>query len=265
MNELPPDIDKILAGIENPSVRGRCVHEYKTVRRMVAKRVSWESARVLDFGCGEGIAAASFALRHPSSTVLAVDILPPRPEHLGKILQDTTKLELPDNLKLLSSPPGTLPREAADLDLVFAWSVFEHVNFADLTATMSLVGERLKPSGTFFLQINPLFHSPRGAHLYGYNSTPWVHLLTQHDALERIVMGAETVALTSRERVWEQYETLNKATAEDILGAARAAGFDVLKEERLKTDLEPPERLARIYLPDALTTEEIRLVLAKHQ
>jgi hypothetical protein len=61
---------------------------------------------------------------------------------------------------------GSLPTHIRNIDLAYAWSVFEHINFTDLTTHMKLVYERLNANGVFFLQIKPLYYSPQGSHLY---------------------------------------------------------------------------------------------------
>ena len=235
-------------------------HEYRTIRRFVRDRVSLDSARVLDFGCGEGIAAASFALRHPAAKVFALDIVPPDFGLLRQKLADQTSLELPTNLALFCGDPGTLPEEICDLDLIFAWSVFEHVNFSQLTETMRLLRGRLGVGGALLIQINPLFFSPRGSHLYRYDASPWVHLLCQADALKTVVMNSswpEKVKL----REWAQFESLNRATGGDIKDAAGNAGLSIVLEEQLRIAETPPPRLLRVYHEDVLMTEEIRLLL----
>jgi SAM-dependent methyltransferase len=240
--------------------RARALHEYRTVRKVTEPYVSLDSARILDFGCGEGIAAASFALRFPEAAVFGVDVLPPNKKKLQQKLQQQIALDLPSNLTLTSSNPGTLPDEIADIDLIFAWSVFEHVSFSQLIDTMRLLKARLRSGGMFFLQISPLYFSPKGAHLYRFDSSPWLHLLHEADALKAMVMNSE-MPEAAKLHEWRQFETLNRATADDIVAAALAAGFSLEFEERLCVPDEPPARLIRAYNRDALVTDEIRLLL----
>jgi SAM-dependent methyltransferase len=253
-------IEARLAAAPDLGFRARVLHEYRIVAEATRSRMALDTARILDFGCGEGIAAASFALRLPNATVFGVDILPPNVKRLRQKLQQQVGVEVPSNLFLAGSEPGTLPDEMAGIDLIFAWSVFEHVSFAQLVETMRLLRQRLTPTGLFFLQISPLYFSPKGAHLYRFDSSPWTHLLHEVDALKGMVTNSDA---PERMKVheWKQFEGLNRATADDIVATARDAGFAIVSEERLRVAHEPPARLIRAYNRDALVTEEIRLLL----
>ena len=253
-------IEKQLAAAPDLGFRSRVMHEYGTIFRLVRKQVHLEQARVLDFGCGEGLAAASFALRHPQAEIYATDIVLPDRVRLEKRCAEQANLALPENLFLSGNPPGQLAKELAEMDLIYAWSVFEHVCFADLIQTMGLLKTRLRSGGVVVIQICPLFFSPRGSHLSRYDASPWAHLLTQHDRLKNLVLESAWPEPTKR-REWEQFESLNRATAEDIVQAAAEAGYTTLFEERLSTKETPPARLLRAYAREALVTEEIRLVL----
>jgi cyclopropane fatty-acyl-phospholipid synthase-like methyltransferase len=255
------EIDKRLAAAPDPAFRGRVFHEYWIIRRLVKSHVDLDAARILDFGCGEGIAAASFALRHPKATVFGTDVLEVRPERLRKKYDEQTGFSLPENLSLFLTEVGSLPDQVCDMDLIYAWSVFEHVNFNQIADTMRLLRARLRPNGIFLLQTNPLYFSPKGSHLDRYDPTPWAHLLNQSDVLkDKVMRSAHPEVRKIRE--WEQFEALNKATADDIKEAAHHAGFSVVFEERLLTEEAPPQRLLQVYNLEVLTTEELRLLLA---
>jgi len=254
------EIEKRFASAPDPGFRARAAHEYGIIRSFVRGRVEFKTARVLDFGCGAAIAAASIALRHPRATVFGADVVQPDRDRLQTQFDEQAGLPLPENLSLFMAESGTLPREICDLDLIYAWSVFEHVDFEQITDVMRLIRERLSAKGVVLLQIKPLYFSPWGSHLYRYDSTPWVHLLQARDVLKNKVMSSNAPAVTKM-REWQQFESLNKATADDIKEAAQRAGFSVLREERLPTREKPPPRLLRLYSSEALTTEELRLLL----
>src|SRR5215216_4953139 len=99
----------MLAGAPDLGFRSRVLHEYRTVLNVTNGHLSLNASRILDFGCGEGIAAASFALRLPEATVFGVDILPPNGKRLQQKLEEQVGLDLPQNLTLTWSEPGTLP------------------------------------------------------------------------------------------------------------------------------------------------------------
>ena len=254
------EIDKRFAAAPDRGFRGRAFHEYWIIRRLVKSHVDLDVARILDFGCGVGIAAASFALRHPRATVFGTDVLQPDPERLRRECYQQTGVSLPENLSLLLAEAGSLPDQVCDMDLIYAWSVFEHVNFTQIVDAMHLIRARLRANGIFLLQMNPLYFSPKGSHLYRCHLPPWAHLLYQSDVLKDEVMrSAHPEARKIRE--WEQFEALNKATADDIKEAAQQAGFSLLLEERLPTAEIPPPRLLRVYQREVLETEEVRLLL----
>jgi cyclopropane fatty-acyl-phospholipid synthase-like methyltransferase len=255
------EIDKRLAAAPDSGFQARAVHEYETIRLLVSSHVDLDAARILDFGCGVGIGAASFALRHPRATVFGTDVVQPDRERLRRECHKQTGLSLPENLSLFRSEAGTLPDEVCDMDLIYAWSVFEHVSFTQIRGTLRLIRGRLRANGIVLLQINPLYFSPMGSHLYRHDSTPWVHLLYQSDVLKDKVMRSAAPEGT-KVRQWEQFEALNRATADDIKEAAQVAGFSLVFEERLRSAERPPPRLLRVYDREVLITEEVRFVLA---
>lgn len=258
-----PELEEIarrFAAAPDSGFRARVVHEYGTIQRLVKSHVDLNVARILDFGCGVGIAAASFALRHPRTTVFGSDVVQPDPERLRRECYKQTGLSLPENLSLFWSKAGSLPDEVCDMDLIYAWSVFEHVHFTQIADTMRLIRARLRANGLVLLQINPLYFSPKGSHLYRYDPTPWTHLLNQSVVLKDKVMRSN-LPEGMRIREWEQFEALNRATADDIKEAAQEAGFSLLIEERLRTSETPPPGLLRVYHGEVLETKELRLLL----
>ncbi|MCR5858302.1 trans-aconitate 2-methyltransferase [Mesorhizobium sp. J428] len=248
--------------VADAGFRARVTHEYGTVRHFVGDRVNFnKQARILDFGCGQGIAISSFALRHPTSLFFGCDIIPAQLEHLREALRTFLQTDIPSNLEISQAPPGTLPPSYADLDLIFAWSVFEHVPFDQLETTMRMLRGRLRPDGLLFIQIDPLYYSPKGSHLYRYDQRPWAHLLDQIDVIHDKVMNSDNPQ-SRKDREWDQFLTLNRATADDIAEATIGAGFEILAQERMETKLPIPDRLRRIYNEDILRTNEIRLLVA---
>ncbi len=246
--------------VEDKAFRARAVHEYKMVARYLGS--AFDNCRILDFGCGEGIAAASFALRHPSSTVFGTDIQTVDPARLRGKLERFLGASWPDNLDLRLVPPSALPADIADLNVIYSWSVFEHVRADLIVPILRMLHERLRSGGKLFLQIDPLYFCARGAHLYGAIPEPWCHLIHQTDVLHD-KLYASTLPTLSKDRLWAQYRTLNRATAGDIMDACISVGFSVDKHETLKSDVEPPSKLLRAYSSDALTTTELRLVLRR--
>lgn len=253
-------IAELLNGLEDRQFRARAVHEYKTIARYTGS-ACLDGKRILDFGCGQGIAAASFAMRHPSATVFGTDIQTVAPQNLAGQIKSLLGLPYPGNLDLRLTSPSSLPDDINNLDLIYSWSVFEHVRWDLVVPILRLLRSRLKPGGKLFLQIDPLYFSPRGAHLYGPIPEPWSHLIYQTDVLHEKLMSS-SIPETSKHRLWDQYRTLNRATARDIVDACAVAGFRIDKQDTIISEIQPPESLLRAYSREALTTSEIRLLLS---
>lgn len=246
-------IETLLANAPDPGFKGRANYEYNTIKGWVGKRIDLERAKVLDFGCGQGIAATSFALRHPQAKVQGLDIEPVKQGELKAIYRKQIGRDLPPNVAFVEAAPGQLP-VGKDLDLIFAWSVFEHVREDLMTELFRSLKSRLAKNGLLFVQVNPLYFSPRGSHLYNYFKSPWHHLILSLESLREGVLSDQPNEREQRE--WTQFLDLNRLTARDIIGRATDAGLKLVREQHFKTDLAPPPRLTRIYDKDVLTTNE---------
>jgi hypothetical protein len=129
----------------------------------------------------------------------------------------------------------------------------------------------------FFLQIEPLFHSPWGSHLRRYDDVPWHHLLASEEELWSIIekhegpldaaevdFGFADFGVDGYKRfVFKEYQALNRLTADELVDIARQAGFEVLREERRQVDMAIPEALAGRYPEEWLRNNEILLLLGK--
>jgi ubiquinone/menaquinone biosynthesis C-methylase UbiE len=253
-------MDELINAIKDPTFRSRFVQEYETIRRWSAKATS-PGSRVMDFGCGQGIAALGFAVRDPTAVVCGVDVADFH-KALPGLSRANLGRELPDNLEFRVAGGGDLPFAANSFDLVYSWSVFEHIRRDLLQPILRDLSRVLKDDGHLFIQIDPLYFSPRGAHVYNAVDTPWVHLLDQHDVLLANIM-ASAVPDRTKSNLIEQYETLNRITADELVEQVEQGGFEIVRKETGKCALEPPERLRRIYTEEVLTTATILLLARK--
>jgi hypothetical protein len=73
--------------------------------------------------------------------------------------------ELPANIELHRVTPGFLHDLGDRFDLVYSWSVFEHVDERLIAEVLRLIKSSLKPDGLLFVQIAPLFYSAEGCTL----------------------------------------------------------------------------------------------------
>src|SRR5262245_23588994 len=109
------------------SFRDRFHHIYQTVIRWFADLLPAD-ATILDFGCGGGISALRFALEHPSWAVHGIDISDAA-AGLGQLAAIELGLgDLPPNLECRQVLSTVYPFDDTTFDLIFSWSVFEHVN-----------------------------------------------------------------------------------------------------------------------------------------
>jgi 2-polyprenyl-3-methyl-5-hydroxy-6-metoxy-1,4-benzoquinol methylase len=80
-----------------------------------------------DIGCGEGITALGVARRFNPRSVRAVDIMLDPLQCLPCAKQVLGLEFLSDNLSLTQIEPGEQFAEPGSFDLIYSWSVFEHI------------------------------------------------------------------------------------------------------------------------------------------
>ena len=251
-------LESVISSAKDAGFRARATTEYNRIRGWTKTEVNWDSPRILDFGCGSGVAATSIALRHPKAQVFGVDINPISIRALAGTFSDQTGLAIPDNVSFSLIRSGELPAES-DFDLIYAWSVFEHVQEDCIIDIFRDLKSRLKTDAKLFLVTEPLYYSPNGSHLYRYHKTPWHHLIMSLDKLRDGVISENAEETQLRE--WQQFMDLNRLTAQQIREAAVSAGFEVLREQIFRTGQEPPERLTHIYQAEVLTATGVQLLL----
>lgn len=240
--------------------------------------VPLESARVFDFGCGEGLMAKGVAL--VAREVHGVDIVP-KFEGLEERFDAAFGPEnrLPSVDLRLVEPGKRLAYRDGYFDAAFAWSVFEHVH--DTPQALREIHRVLRPGGGFHLIINPLYYSARGAHLWHVLDEPWIHLkLTKDELLERIraaEMSPESEVEAGRTDIYqgrtaEGYRTcvmrcldsLNMLTVDQLVRHAREAGFTIVHQETKQTlPFEPPPELLARYPREDLMTDEVTLLMRR--
>ena len=247
--------ESVFKDAPDQAFRVRVVSEYARIHNWLGREMDLNSARILDFGCGQGFAAASFALRHPGAEVVGFDVSSVDESYLAHMLESQLGVQKPLNLRFVSGIDGSL-QDLPKFDLVYSWSVFEHIREDQVNEAFSRLREQLDEHGKFFLQIDPLYFSPKGSHLYKYFSLPWHHLMLSLDQLHEVVFQLDADQ-SRQQREWQQFVELNRLTATDFLGRAKFSGFNLKRNVLRKTELEPPKRLLRCYAEDALLTEEL--------
>lgn len=248
------------------------------VRDWLDPAVDLENARLMDFGCGDGITGLALVLRHGATAIHGVDI---RSEYeklprLAKAQLGLTRL--PSALSFETIVPNTpLAPRHADYDGILTWSTFEHVDRDKVLPILTDLGDCLRSGGVLFLQIEPLYYSPMGSHLGRYIDQPWHHLLLPEAELwqaveahtgplrsEEVDSGFEDKGPEAYKRwVFREYQALNRLTADELVALVQEAGFEILREERRHVTQPIPAGLTARYPEESLRNNEIFLLLRK--
>ncbi len=249
------------------------------VQQWLGGALDLKTARLLQFGCGDGITDLALVLRHGAHAIHGVDV---RQEYakLPRIAQQQLGMKrLPTALSFQTiQPSASLAGQAPLYDGIMSWSTFEHVQRDQLLPILRDLCACLKPGGYFFLQIEPLFYSAYGSHLRRYDEVPWHHLLLDEEALWQLVQsydgtlspdevdfGFDDFGPEGYKRfVFKEYQELNRLTADELVAIASEAGFSIARQER--RHYEPaavPEVLLQRYPREVLTNNEIFLLLQR--
>ena len=248
------------------------------VQQWLGGALDVRSARLLNFGCGDGITDLALVLRHGAAAIHGVDI---RREYakLPRIAREQLGMaRIPAALSFETITPGApLAGRHAGVDGIMSWSTFEHVQHDQLLPILRDLHACLRAGGVFFLQIEPLFFSPFGSHLRRYIDVPWQHLLVPEEDLWRAIeahqgpidaqevdFGFADFGVEGYKRfVFKEYQQLNRLTADELVDLAVQAGFSVLHQERRRVDMAVPAALHGRYPDDWLTNNELLLLLGK--
>lgn len=233
---------------------------------------------ILEFGCGEATMALGMALRKQPRRIVGSEILDVYKHCLPIATKQLGLGELPPNLELHKITPGGSLSQLGTFDVIYTWSVIEHVAQSMIEDVLSALKSALNPDGTIFLQISPLYYSAFGSHMGPWVSKPWAHLSMQDDLYKKALFAALPTpddvradwgvyipenATKDEERavLWETYSTLNKLTAPQLCRLVNEAGFQIVRELRTRDDVSPPNELAEVYNEDTLTTQQVVLLL----
>lgn len=248
------------------------------VHSWLGQELDMSKARLLNFGCGDGITDLALVLRHGATRIHGIDI---RQEYtkLPRIAREQLGMSrVPSALSFETIVPNEpLATRHAGYDGMLTWSTFEHVQRDKVLPILADLHACLRPGGVFFLQIEPLFHSPWGSHLRRYDDVPWHHLMASEEELWRIIeahdgpldasevdFGFSDFGVDGYKRfVFREYQALNRLTADELVDLTKQAGFELLRQERRQVDLPIPAALKGRYQDDWLLNNEIMLLLGK--
>lgn len=244
-----------LPAINDPVYRAKLVDLPDIIATWVLPYAQIAGAEVLDFGCGEATTALGTALRKGAARVVGIDIVAD-PDLCAPLARRHLGIErLPPNLELHRVNVGSLHDPSDRFDLVYSWSVMEHVREDVVNTTLAMLRRALRPGGLLFVQIAPLYYSSEGSHLFHKVPERWGHLLHQHSEYMRLLAEASPDR-SEFEGLVSTYETLNRITAPRLLDAIRAAGFEVLREYYTRDDHPIPPPVAEAYREEVLRTAQ---------
>ncbi|HEX3433923.1 MAG TPA: class I SAM-dependent methyltransferase, partial [Solirubrobacteraceae bacterium] len=129
--------------------------------------IELEGATLADIGSGDGIIDLGVVVKARPAKLVGYDLKAVDTDALRRSSVAAGQTEdLPDQdvLSFAQSEPDRIPAPNDTFDVVFSWSVFEHVSNPVLM--LNEVHRILKPEGVFFLQLWPFFHSQHGGHLW---------------------------------------------------------------------------------------------------
>jgi len=216
---------------------------------LVSDGVELEGSTIADVGSGDGITDLGVVLKAHPAKLIGYDIRPTDPEALRRAMSAAgIEEELPDanRLAFVQSEVDHVPAPNDEFDVVFSWSVFEHV---DQPIQMLREVERiLKPDGVFFLQIWPLFGSQHGGHLWMSIEEPFAHLKRSAFELERELKGKQGTDPTRTAD--DEFRSLNRVTLDGLQRALLAAHLRIAKIELLSEAMHVPPSLAHLPLTD---------------
>lgn len=227
-----------------------------TISAWVREKLDPTTASVLDFGCGEGVTALGMALRNRAARVFAVDIMPDVENCQARAREHLGLESLPENLHLQRIEPGADFAPGESFDLIYSWSVFEHVEQSLLPGVLAQLRSKLRSGGYLFVQIAPLYYSADGSHLFHRIPEPWGHLSNQ----QSVYYAKLCRACRSKgevEALWSCYQWLNQITAPQLKQALSKAGFRVIREYFTLSEQTPPPALLEIFVAEVLRTNQV--------
>lgn len=213
---------------------------------------------VADIGCGDGITDLGIAHKVPLSRLVGFDVVPTDVQHLDSCrVSEGIEHGIPDFLTFRTSEFERIPANDEEFDIVISWSAFEHIGNVDVL--VQEIRRILRPEGLFFCQIWPLYFSEHGSHLERWYPHGFAQLRFEHEDVYRHMLESDTPS-HEVERMWSEFQTLNKLTLDEFGEALRKSDFDVLRLELLTHTIQLPPGLSKQYSLSDLATSGFKLL-----
>ena len=206
-----------------------------------------EGKDILDIGCGDGIISLGIARNTRPRSVLALDLVEVDLSFLNDqaTANSIERYGLSDSLKFAISTPNVIPVSDESFDIVTAWSVFEHVDSpVDL---LHEIFRSLKPGGSLFIQVWPLWFSEHGSHLWPFFDETFVQL-TRTDSEIESHLGTRFDDPEIATSFFDLFKSCNKTTVDDLQIALLDAGFFIGRCELDGASIHVPASLQRVPL-----------------
>jgi ubiquinone/menaquinone biosynthesis C-methylase UbiE len=222
--------------------------------------LSFQGARVLDVGCGDGFIDLGIVRSLKPDKVFGMDLELTDVEQLRELARKNLNEELPHNLDFGICSPMTIPLPDESFDIVMSWSVFEHVS--NPVAVLGEMRRILRPGGFMFLQIWPLYFSRHGSHLWNWNPDGWEHLTRDHQEIkdevaENLKHSDDLLKATNID-----FDTLNRITLDELQRSISVAGFKIRRLGLQADIIDIPESLLRYRLSD-LAISGVKLIATR--
>lgn len=247
------------------------------VHEWLEAEVDVKKAKILNFGCGDGITDLSLVLRYGATSITGIDIRQEYTRLAGIAKKQIGLSRIPAALKFQTIKPSAPVSHLGPFDAIITWSTFEHVAISEMEQICKDLYASLRPGGVMFLQIEPLYYSPYGSHLRRYDERPWQHLYSSNEELWKIIesyhgriradevdFGYEDMGPEGYKKfVFQEYLNLNKITADQLVEMMKSTGFELRKEVRRYVDFEPAQALTEQWPIEILKNNEIFLMLKR--
>jgi 2-polyprenyl-3-methyl-5-hydroxy-6-metoxy-1,4-benzoquinol methylase len=195
------------------------------------------------------------AIRGGAGEVVGIDLRDQKAKLTARASAGLGLKSLPSNLKLETVEPGHIPGGPGAYDLIYSWSVVEHVDRHLLRDTFAMLRDALADTGWMFIQIAPLYFSSYGHHIGWTKEYAWAHLAQQVDEFKRTIDGVRPLFQNRMEPEYV-YDTLNRLTAEELKDLLEEAGFFVERQHRT-FETDPPDQLYYAYRPEVVRCEQV--------
>jgi SAM-dependent methyltransferase len=183
---------------------------------------------VADVGSGDGLIDLGFVAKARPAKLVGFDT---RPTDVDALRRSTLAAGIgepfpdPETLAFVQSRPDFLPAPNDTFDLVFTWSVFEHVT--QPVRMFQEIYRVLKPDGLLFLQLWPFYSSQHGGHAWMANLEPFAHLRRSPFDTEQALRGRQGTDPTRPAD--DEFRSLNRITLDELQRALLAAHLRVAK------------------------------------